>query len=784
MDLIALTRGYLKAEGYDVTLRGRDLLIGARPGLADDTNYIYVWVPQVDPNTFRSQERPMLAKFNEATETQPSASKFMLVPSLEGLSAEFRKAANQFYNVKVRIPIQFFNTPFRWEESSEITSAAKELRARGESANRRRAPQPYSSGSERGDDLLDTLSSRLNSPAGANTAVHIVIGPAGMGKTHLFEALFARLYSEFVQHTREQRLTRRPFPLLPEYMRVSEAPTIRTLLRAYLANDLARPIETTVFEWMMSNNLALWLLDGLDELIAQDRTFFEYFEDLITRPESVGMPRIVLCVRDSLLVTNDELRSFCAEYKDVVQIYELEPWQRQSKTAFSTTRLGDQSSAFLAALNARPDLDSLSSSPFYLQLLAEQFEAGQLKAAYGEEELLSDALAGIIDREYDKGLLSADVVSRNDILEYLEALAYEDLEEGFVGIPVDEARSWAELTLPSRLDEQQWDHLVANLTQLALFTRGNLGTIRFSQEVLEHYLLALGLIRLFDANASDALIRRVSIRAIPPDWVTLKVTAQHIRKSGRIRAMLPLIAQAGDRPLAFKNLTQVALYASDGPIIGQEIPFEHRDLSGIVFAGLDLTGVSFRGCDLTDAEFHNSVLRDVSLEDAILRNTGFFGDSELVLAGARIGDLSRFYSIRVGRGSVISDHADVRRWFEKRTGHLISKTVEPCAAALQLRHVFNKLVYPNGAPRRDWLDERGMRSGKRFAKTEDVIDACVRYGYLIRDEGRHRFGRPAGNLYSELVGFATTMTMSPGIKELLADVCVSENCPHVPLVGS
>ena len=41
----------------------------------------------------------------------------MLVPSLEGLSQDFRQTARRWYNVEIRVAIQFFDIIFKWEES-------------------------------------------------------------------------------------------------------------------------------------------------------------------------------------------------------------------------------------------------------------------------------------------------------------------------------------------------------------------------------------------------------------------------------------------------------------------------------------------------------------------------------------------------------------------------------------------------------------------------------------------------------------------------------------------
>jgi hypothetical protein len=63
-----------------------------------------------------------------------------------------------------------------------------------------------------------------------------------------------------------------------------------------------------------------------------------------------------------------------------------------------------------------------------------------------------------------------------------------------------------------------------------------------------------------------------------------------------------------------------------------------------------------------------------------------------------------------------------------------------------------------------------------------VLDACIRHGYLAWEDGRRRVGRPSGDAYSELVGYATAMILTSRLRELLADICDRPACTHVPPV--
>jgi len=85
----------------------------------------------------------------------------------------------------------------------------------------------------------------------------------------------------------------------------------------------------------------------------------------------------------------------------------------------------------------------------------------------------------------------------------------------------------------------------------------------------------------------------------------------------------------------------------------------------------------------------------------------------------------------------------------------------------------------NSHERRVWIIH-GKGTG---VLREEVRRHLKNHGYLLEEERyRDRIRRPEGPLYSELVGFATSLNITPGIRALLDDVCDKENRPHVPTV--
>jgi len=41
-----------------------------------------------------------------------------LVPTFEDLSSDFRSKAKRDYDVNIRVPIQLFDTPYKWDEAT------------------------------------------------------------------------------------------------------------------------------------------------------------------------------------------------------------------------------------------------------------------------------------------------------------------------------------------------------------------------------------------------------------------------------------------------------------------------------------------------------------------------------------------------------------------------------------------------------------------------------------------------------------------------------------------
>lgn len=780
-ELLNLAQGYLGAEGWDVRTRGRDLLVGDRVSRRsdDEKDHIYVWVPPGVGTGFDSREGSYLRRFEEAKEEHPTAEKVLLVPTLAGLSGEFRTGAKRWHGVKISTAAQFFDTNMRWEIDQRSASAGSELRNRGADIADKRIKQPYQivrphgagAGADddpSGSDLLDVLCNDLRKSRSHDRrpTIHIVAGPAGMGKSVLFETPYARLYDEFQADKRAQHLSARPFALLREYLEDAAGSTIASLLEAYLRTEFAKRLDSDQFNWKLIHGMGIWLLDGLDEVLERDPGFFDNLEDLMTTPGSVTTPSIVICVRDSLFTTHSGLRDFCEECAPHVAVYRLEGWQQQSKSDFANIKLKSVEAAqdFVEYLSRHPAIDELASTPYYCDLLLEEFAQDGQWTGESEIEILECGLARIIARERDKDLLS-DIPDQGS--DFLESCAVSDLLHG--GVPVEEVREYAEVVIPGGILDDELDRLATQMGQIAVFAQGADGRLRFAQEPLEHYLAANYLAQSLETTPQilggielPENVLRLMLSCIDPDALGLVWNL--------------LVDKMSEKSVAGRNALRLAVGISAGTDRLADIQFAGLDLSGVRFDGHDLRGVSFDGADLTNTDFRGADLTGASLGNCLIKGTRFDSDPEM-LRGIEFGEMHRFHSAYVG--ARFADDAAELDGCTGESSDTNGQAAPACAAARQLRQIFGKFVEETGRGRRKHLDKRAVLRGRHIVSyRQDILDEAIRAGYL-RDIARERIRRAEDDQYSEIVKFRTDLQMSSGIRALLNETCQEPDCSHV-----
>jgi hypothetical protein len=379
---------YLRSAAYNLLNTDRGLIVADKPGVGGDRDTLVVWLPAqlYSGKPFSQFEPSFVEKLEQDVALYPDAHYTMLVDSLEGISRSFTEIATT-RRVKIRVPAQFFDAPFRVEDSPEAASAIKAFRDPDISNF---IPQPYvqdldGGASSTNSDLLRDLIDDID--AATAPCIRFVVGSAGAGKSVLFKNLFGLMYRDFLAKKNRRILSRRPIPFVPEHLR--DTYTIRTvaLVDSFLRADVAAPVSRETLEWMVANGCCSWMFDGLDELYSGDPEFFDYLLEKLTRPDSQA--QILICARDSLLSSNDSfvefLNNFPPRVETAVKIYRLVDWGLAAKRRYAWIELinrsprGDERDPprvtdFLREVNENATARSLSGLPFYCSLLLERFK--------------------------------------------------------------------------------------------------------------------------------------------------------------------------------------------------------------------------------------------------------------------------------------------------------------------------------------------------------------------------------------------------------------------------
>lgn len=787
-NLMPLVRGYLESEGFKILVQKDEYIVGDKLVFGQERDTWIVWPLPVnlEPTKYESALRSSVSTLRP---NYPDAKAYVVAWSRGGFSRDFYQTLSDL-RIKFLVPIWFFDTAFKVEEAPRAASAIADIRSLD--ILKERVPQPYKGDVQGGEaaegpDLFDTLLLQLNKAD--SPTVRVVVGRAGIGKTFLFRALFARMYDEFLQAKNQQALGRRPIPLLTEHLKGIYAVRTELLVDNFLKTDVAAPVARETFEWLVVNGFATWLLDGLDELYAGDPDFFLYLGDLVTRKGSKA--QITIWCRDSLLTTSTQFAEFQELFSgsDALKIYHLSDWERPSKRRFAWMNLErrtpktseedtPQVASFLRTVDASRTLRSLSGLPFYCGLLLDQFRAGVVQEFTGDVSMLDFVIDQMIKREVAKGLLDLRLFAPHGLDDWLELIAVDYVEgRRYADIDRNEAMEYGKLVLQDGVDQKTQNHILVSLLQFPLFRAGaESGRIAFAHDLIAEALAARVYLGLLARQPGD-VGRRLS-RVDLEDPTLLRFIASRMGQ-GEEGAVTEVLRRGSLEGRSFSILLSLLMLARPERDLVKSIGgnFEGRDLAGVRFVGRDLSGLSFRCADLSFATFEGCDLRSARFEGAFLSRTRFEGDNQL--EDAQFGDRSRLQSLLHGR-KLLDEPAHLKKWVAERTGRT-EPAGEPCPAALQIRYLFSKFIDPLGTPRRDDLNRRALAAGKRYSGTasaEEYIEAAVRHGYLTGPDFRDRFRRAEGDKYAEIIKFVRDGSISDGLGRVIAELCRLRGCTH------
>lgn len=784
---MSLARGYLESAGFKILRHEGECLVADKLVFGQDRDTLIVWTIPPGPDASR-YESSLRASISATRPNYPDAKAYVLAPSRGGFSRDLLQSLSES-RIKFLVPIQFFDAAFKVEDAPKAASAIADVRSLA--ATQRRVPQPFRmegpSSEPEGADLFDGLNAELAKAQGAT--VRIVVGRAGIGKSFLFRALFARLYDDFLAAKAQHGVRPRPIPLLPEHLKGTYALRTEALVDNFLRTDVASPVARDTFEWLLVNGFATWLLDGLDELYANDPYFFEYLSDLVTRMESKA--QITIWCRDSLLTTSDafaEFRDLCAS-TTVLKIYRLSEWERPSKRRFawlgleerqprSSEQDTDRVGAFLRELDRTPTLRALSGLPFYCELLLRQFQDGHLTDFHDDVAMLNHVIDQMVEREVGKGLLDLRLFEADGLQEWLEQIAVSYVEgQRYADINRDEAMEYGQIVLRDGLDEKTKNHILTSLLQFPLFRAGaETGLIGFTHDLIAEALAARAYLRALRRQPFDVGHRLSRIDLEDPTLLRFMASRLSQLEEGKV---IEEVQRGSLRGRGLAVLLSLLMYARPERDLVKRIGanLEAQDLVAVRFHGRDLSAVSFRHADLSHAVFQDCDLRGCRFEGAFLNRTTFEGDSQL--QAAEFGDLSRVQSVWAGK-KLIEDPTLLREWIGRVSGKPQAPG-EACPTALQLAHLFGKFITPLGQPKRDDLNRGGLTAGKRYggaAPTDACVDEAVSHGYLTGPDYRNRYRRAEGDKYAEMVRFIRDGSVSDGLGRLIAGLCRRRGCLH------
>lgn len=786
--LLEHVQGYLESAGFTILEQQDEFLAADRIVFGQERSTWIVWT--VPPGTDAESYQPKLrASISQMRPSYPDAMAFVLARSRGGFKREFLQTLTEL-RIKFLVPSWFFDTALKVEETPRIKSAIADIRSLD--ILRARVPQPFEQYTDigtptDGSDLFDHLIEDLS--GAQDPTIRIVVGRAGIGKSFLFRALFARLYNDFIEAKNRQAAGRRPIPLLPEHLKDSYAIRTELLIDNFLRKDVASSVARESFEWLLVNGYTSWFLDGLDELYAGDPYFFEYLADLVTRKNSKA--QITILCRDSLLTTSDnfaEFRDFCGGSR-ILKLYQLSEWQGPSKRLFAWLKIENKHprqgaqdtprvASFLQEINSSPTLRALSGLPFYCELLLQQYRDGRLPHHTDDVSMLDFVIDEMIKREEEKGVLDIRLFEPNGLQDWLEQIAVKYVEGGrYADIDRDEAMEYGRLVLRDMVDEQMQNHMLTSLVQFPLFRAGEAsGLIGFAHDLIAEALAARAYVRRLPRQVVDVAyqISRVDLE----DPTLLRFMAMRLDSAGE-GAITEALRRGSLREREYTALLTLLLLARPERDLPKRVleDFEAKYLVGVRFEKRDLSGSSFRRADLSHVLFRGCNLQGARFEGAYLNRTRFEGENHI--EDAQFGDLARVRSIMVGH-RLFEDPDQIKKWIAKETGRPESHG-EPCPTALQLAHAFGKFITPLGAPRRDDLRTDGLTAGRRYpsaASPLECVEEATRNGYLTGPDHRDRYRRAEGDKYAEMVKFVRDGSVSDALGRVVSRLCRIRGCTH------
>ena len=518
--------------------------------------------------------------------------------------------------------------------------------------------------------------------------------------------------------------------------------------------------------------------------------FFDDIFDLLGEKDSRA--QIIIWCRDSLLTSSTSFAEFLDIYTDLdlIRVFRLTRWDRKHKRMYAWQRTKKRRpksneydpaevSTFLAALDNNQTLKSLSSLPFYSELIFNRMQESGIPTIRDDVELLNSVIDDMVKREKKKGLLDESNFVQHGLEDWMEAIAVEFLDgKGYTDTA--QTREFGEYVLKSDLSVDTRENILNSLIQFPLFSSSEEGTgrIAFAHELIAQALAARSYLKEMSRERERTTVfdRLTSIDFDDP--VLLRFIASRCTPK-MTTYILGLLRGGGISEAAYGAVLFLLLLVrpEHNLVIQENLQFAGKNLAGIPIENRDCSGQSFVECNLYRVRFKNCNLSDASFEGALLNQTHFI---DCNLANARFGNVNRIESISFG-GNLIHDFAVMRKKISQVTGMAEVVPAEACPTALQVVQLFTKFVNSLGQSRRRRLDKRGLLAGRRFdgaASAEDCIRELVQSEYFKGPDVKDRFLRGEDDAYREMIAAVKDRTLSKGLILIVGKLCRRKGCSH------
>ena len=690
------------------------------------------------------------------------------------------------YGFTYQVPVWFFDREFSAERKKTPLKLLEEEAAKYE---KERIEQPYKTDEEEGDDLLSCLMEELKNPKQA--CLRIIVAPAGYGKTVLMSTLYTKLRERFLENKKRQIPGRRPLIMLPGH--IGRANDLNGLINNFIGDEYDYGIANIEsLKFWIKNDLAIWLMDGVEELLLKISPVDAIYE-LLDEYIAAGIkstPQIVIAVRKSILAISSELRDVIEDNKEMIKLYELCEWglEQQKKYFYKNLRVSrEEKEDFIKDLNSSETLQNVCSIPYYCSLIADLKNNESQTAIFNDEcELVEYSIKKMCEREFQKGI-EEEFLSIDTQVELFIELTYESFkQEGKITkeLLIDVAKVF----LGDYNEEIQRKYTDYLLRHALLTQKGE--DIDFTHEIIKKYLYGVVLMNELEATRVEFFEKN----EIEKDSITFKYLLKNLNKVDRndkkndkekvkevdwekvMQATYKLNSLPDSPAIGFRNIMNIFLslekISEKEKILQKYQLLMNKNLSGLVFKDLNLNNFNIQRSNLTDVEFYNCNLSNAKLDGCYFKRTFF--DLECDMRGMTIKG-AVLESIRKD-AKVIDDRKEIRAYFYERT-KVWEERNEPCQAVINLRKVLEKIVRKG----------RGMKVPKKFVSsikcggripTDKILKSCIDQGIMseIGDYLRVKI-----NIFDEVEQFVKNLSVTDNIYKVLDDICNDKDigCRHI-----